>query len=169
MAVAACAAAGWRFGLRGQLSGITACSLALAACWLGGRVACSATLAIVPEANAVPPPLLEAAVRATVAALVWLTVRVAGFYAPAVSIKGRPTAPERIAGMTLAAMQCAVASALLLTVAAAASTQARQAAAQNPAARMAANAAAVLTGCHKTPLGTHLAEETQPATQAGQS
>ncbi|MDD7342728.1 MAG: hypothetical protein PUG64_03560 [Bacteroidales bacterium] len=169
MAVAACAAAGWRLGLRGQLSGITASSLALAACWLGGRVACGAAMAMVPDAGYVPQPLLEAAARATVAAMVWLTVRVAGFYAPALSIKGRMTGLERTAGMGLAAMQCTVASALLLTIAAAASPQARQAVAQQPAARIAANAAAALTGCHEAPLGTHLAEETQPATQAGQS
>ena len=151
MAVAGCAVAGWRLGLRGQLSGITACVLALAACWACGPMACSTATAIVPEAESLPRPLLEAAVRAVVAAMVWLTVRVAGFYAPAVRVKRR----ERIAGMALAAMQDAVAAALLRTMAAAASTQVRKTVAQHPAARMAVNAAAALTGCHTAPLGAH--------------
>lgn len=155
MAVAGCAVAGWRLGLRGQLSGITACVLALAACWACGPMACSTATAIVPEAESLPRPLLEAAVRAVVAAMVWLTVRVAGFYAPAVRVKRLMEGLERIAGMALAAMQCAVAAALLLTMAAAASTQVRKTVAQHPAARMAVNAAAALTGCHAAPLGAH--------------
>ena len=155
MAVAVCAAAGWRLGLRGQLSGITACLLALAACWACGPMACSTATAIVPEVGNLPRPLLEAAVRAVVAAMTWLTVRVAGFYAPAWRVKRRMEGLEQTAGMALAAMQCAVAAALLLTMAAAASTQVRESVAQHPAARIAVNAAAALTGCHAAPLGAH--------------
>lgn len=150
--MAACAAAGWRLGLRGQLSGITACLLALAACRACGPVACSAALAIVPEAGSVPRPLLEAAVRAALATMVWLTVHVAGFYVPAIAVRRRMTGGERTAGAALAAAQCAVAAALLLIVASAASTRAKMAVQQCGTARMAANAAAALTGCTQAPI-----------------
>ena len=150
--MAACAAAGWRLGLRGQLSGITACLLALAACRVCGPVACSAALAMVPEAGSVPRPLLEAAVRAVVATMVWLTVRVAGFYVPAIVERRRMAGGERAAGALLAAAQCAVATALLLIMASAASTRAEMAVRRCGTARIAANAAAALTGCAQAPI-----------------